>query len=78
MRKRNYVVPCTEVVCVEYEGDILNASSAAFGDEVGEIDYGTGVPPIGGFTPNGGGETEVVTDGGASGVRRRNVWDNNL
>lgn len=55
MGKRNYVVPRTGVVCVEYEGDILNASSAAFGDEVGDIDYGTGVPPTGGFTPDGGG-----------------------
>lgn len=74
MGKRNYVVPCTGVVCVEYEGDILNASSAAFGDEVGDIDYGTGVPPTGGFTPDGGGETEVVTGG----TQSRNVWDNNL
>ena len=66
MVKRHYVKPCAEIVQVEVESDLLQATTVGFGPDVDDVESGGSMPP-GGFVPEGGGVTNEV--------RSKSLWD---
>lgn len=70
MVKRHYVKPCAEIVQVEVESDLMQATTVGFGPDVDDVESGGSMPP-GGFVPEGGGETEDVTNE----MRSKSLWD---
>ena len=55
---------------VEDESDLLQATTVGFGPDVDDVESGGSILP-GGFVPEGGGETEDVTNE----MRSKSLWD---
>lgn len=55
---------------MEVESDLLQATTVGFGPDVDDVESGGSMLP-GGFVPEGGGETEDVTNE----MRSKSLWD---